>query len=253
MTKTGKILVIVNLVMSMVFVAWAVGLLTNQVPWHTPPAGDGPKVEGMVAKLQDRIKSLTAARDAVEGRWADSYVDLQRVEKLRADGQRYYAMLLRSAREGNVPEIKPPVQDLVFGPDNSLKLDLNGRPAYKVDGADALAIAGYHQKIQETLAAIKKAHEESLELVAQTEKLTNQVKGVTPQNKEAPTLEEKGLRVQLFEQRDLLHGLQLEQQYLRSPLTYLTLQREQLKQRQTALLARLTEFKGHAAVLGPKD
>jgi hypothetical protein len=38
----------------------------------------------------------------------------------------------------------------------------------------------------------------------------------------------------------------LEQQYLRSPLTYFMLQRDQLRQRQAALIARLGELKGTA-------
>ena len=252
MTQTAKRLVFVNLVLSVVFVAWAVGLVTNPVPWHTPQAGDGPKVEGMVAQLQAEIKRLTAARDSAEVRWGDTYVELQQTERQRADAQRYEAALLRSARSGDVAEIKPPVQQLVF---NGSVLDvskLSGRPPVAIPGTgdSALSIAEYHQKIQQTLDEIQKAQAEITRLMGETENLTKQINGVP-----APpplTLEQKGLRVQIQEQAEMRHGLELEQQYLRSPLTYFTLQRDQLRQRQAALTTRLEELKTSATGLGKK-
>lgn len=250
MTKTAKYLIFVNLVLAVVFVAWAVGLMTNPVPWNTPAAGEGPKVEGMVAQLQTEIKRLTTARDSAEQRWGDAYVELQQTEKLRADAQKYESDLLRSARYGDVPDIKPPVQQLVF---NGPALDItkrSGRPAVTVGGEDALSIAGYHQKIQQTLDEIQKAQAEITRLMAETEQLTKQINGVSPKDPAAPNLEEKGLRVQIQDQQDLVKGLQLEQQYLLSPLTYYTLQRDQLRARQAALTARLEELKATPTGLG---
>jgi hypothetical protein len=252
MTQTAKYLIFVNLVLAVVFLAWAVGLLTNQVPWNTPPAGEGPKVEGLVTQLQNEIKRLITARDSADQRWGDAYVELQQTEKLRADALKYEADLLRSARHGDVPDIKPPVQQLVFkGP----ALDISkrsGRPPVTVGGEDALSIAGYHQKIQQTLDEIQKAQAEITRLMAETETLTKQINGVPPRKPEASTLEEKGLRVQIQEQHDLVHGLELEQQYLLSPLTYYTLQRDQLRARQAALAARLEELKAAPTGLGKR-
>jgi hypothetical protein len=254
MTQTAKSLVIANLVLAVVFVAWAVGLATNQVPWHTPKVQDGPKVEGMVAQLQAQITALTKARDSADQTWGDAYVGVQQAEKQRADAQKYEADLLRSARQGDVAEIKPPVQQLAF---NGALLDITkrtGRPAVTINstGENALSIAGYHQKIQQTLDEMQKAQAEITRLMGETEALTKQINGVPPPNPAAPTLEEKGLRVQIQDQTDLIHGLQLEQQYLRSPLTYLTVQRDQLRQRQTALTARLEELKASPTGLGKR-
>jgi hypothetical protein len=245
MTQTAKTLVFVNLVLSVVFVAWAVGLVTNQVPWHNPPAGDGPKVEGFVTQLQGQIKKLVEARDSADPRWGDAYVELVGVEKQRADAQKYQADLLRSVREGNVPDIKPPVQQLEFA-NNMLVLKRSGRPPVTINGENALSIAGYHAKIQQTLREIQSAQTEIAKLVAEMDTLTKQINGV-PKLPPAPTAAEKGLRVQIREQQELVHGLQLEEQHLRSPLTYFILQRDQLKQRQAALVARLGELKGAPA------
>jgi hypothetical protein len=242
MTQTAKTLVFVNLVLSVVFVAWAVGLVTNQVPWHTPPAGDGPKVEGMVAQLKSQIDKLTAARNSADPRWGEAYVQLVGAERQRADAQKYYAELLRSVRTGDVAEIKPPVQQLVF---NGPVLDIRkrtGRPAVTANGEDVLSIAGYHAKIQQALTDIQSAQTEITGLLVETDALTKQINGFPPNR----NLAEKGLRVQIRERQELVHALQLEQQYLRSPLTYFMLQRDQLRQRQAALVARLSELKGTA-------
>jgi hypothetical protein len=252
MTQTAKTLVFVNLVLAVVFVAWAVGLATNQIPWQTPPAGEGPKVEGMVSQLQSEIKRQTTARDSADQRWGDTYVELQQSEKQRVDAQKYEADLLRSARTGDVADIKPPVQQLVF---NGANLDIakrSGRSPVAIGGENALSIAGYHLKIQQTLNEIQKAQAEITRLMAETEALTKQINGVPANNDNAKTLTEKGLRVQIADQQDLVHGLQLEQQYLKSPLTYFTVQRDQLRQRQAALTARLEELKAAPRELGKK-
>jgi hypothetical protein len=250
MTQTGKTLVIVNLVLSLVFVAWAIGLVTNQTPWPTLDAGDGPKIEGMVAKLQTEIKRLTDARNSADVRWGDAYVELQNVEKLRADAQVFQAALLRSVRTGDAVvrsgnrdvKIDPPVQQLEFGPTGLLLLQPNGRPAVKIGDRDALSLAGYDTLIQQTLVGIEKAEADERRLLAETDALTKQINGVpVPPGRDA-TLAEKGLRVQIRERQERIHNLRLEQEYLRSPLTYYTLQREQLRQRQAALAARLGEL-----------
>ena len=247
MTTTAKYLVFVNLALSVVFVAWAVGLYTNEVPWHNPPPGDGPKVDGLIAQLQAQIKTLTDARNSADQAWGNSYVELVAAEKQRSEAIKYFADLLRSARDGDVAGIKPPVQQLAFrGPDVDIT-KLSGRSPVQMNGEDSLSIAGYNAKIQKTMADIQNAQNEISRLVKETEALTKQINGVPPGDPKAPKLAEKGVRVQIREQQELVHNLQLEEQHLRSPLTYYTLQREQLRQRQAALTARLGELKAAAS------
>jgi hypothetical protein len=256
MTIWGKRLVFLNLVLSLLFVAWAIGLATNQIPWHTPAATDGVKVQGMVAAAQDEIKRLTAARDAADARWQDGYAELQAVEALRPYNLKYYGDMLTSARQGGVTGISPPVQKLQFEPGHTLVIprpqQRTGRPAEQIDGQNALPVAGYIKAIADALAAILKAQAEEKQLVAETEALTKQVNGTKPRA-EAVTAEEKGLRVLLSEQEELAHHLRLEQEYLQSPLTYLLLQKEQLQQRQAALAARLNELKAAPTALGRRN
>jgi hypothetical protein len=254
MTQLGKVLVFLNLVLSIVFVAWAVGLVTNQVPWSTPPSTDGQRVQGMVDELRAEIDRLTrssggrSARDAADANWAAGVAELNRLERDRPTNQRFYQDLLRSARQGGVQGIDPPVQQLQFQ-NNQLVLNRTGRPPVAFDGRPALSVAGYEQAKQETLQKFQQAQAEVQQLSEEEKKLTLQIVGTKPPG-QAITPEEKGLRLQLAELDALVKNLQLEQQYLRSPLTYFTLQTEQLRRRQAALAARMDELGKATTALG---
>ena len=60
MTKLGKWLVLINVALSLVFLAWAVGLYSNHINWATPPSDGGQRVQGMVDELKDQITRLAA-------------------------------------------------------------------------------------------------------------------------------------------------------------------------------------------------
>ena len=57
-TKLGKWLVFINVTLSLVFLAWAIGLYTNQVHWNTPPGDSGQRIQGMVDELKGEITQL---------------------------------------------------------------------------------------------------------------------------------------------------------------------------------------------------
>jgi outer membrane murein-binding lipoprotein Lpp len=251
MTNLGKTLVLLNLVLSLVFVAWGVGLVTNQVPWNTPQSSDGARVQGMVETLQKEIERLRPAQQSADNRWTDGYVEVLQLEKQRPDNERLYADLLKSVRQGGVADINPPVQVLEFQPNGPLALKRSGRPPLTLNGQPSLPAAGYAQAIRDTLQKIQQAEDEVKRLNAETGQLTTQINGTKPRT-EAKTAAEKGLRVQLAEQEEMLKGLQLEQQYLHSPLTYTTLQTAQLRRRQAELAARLDELTKAAAAVGKK-
>jgi chromosome segregation ATPase len=241
MTKLGKALVLFNLVLSVVFVAWGIGLITNEVPWSTPQSTDGIRVQGMVKALEDEIKRLTPGQQAADARWADAYVELQQLENQRPTNQRYYADLLNSVRRGGVQGIDPPVQQLEFQ-GNQLVLKRTGRKVLEINGQElTMSVDQYVRAIQDKIKEIQKAQDDVKTLNAQTDELTILINGTKPRG-QAVTAAEKGLRVQLAELEEMIKGLQLEEQYLRSPLTYLTLQVDQLRRRQAALAARLDEL-----------
>src|SRR5579871_5376955 len=104
MTKLGKILVFVTLALSVTFLAWSIGLVTNRIYWHTPPAAGGEKIVGKVDQLKSRIKELVEARSGsnpnelggADGRWyADTFRELGD-EAQRPKNRAFYANQLKA-------------------------------------------------------------------------------------------------------------------------------------------------------------
>jgi hypothetical protein len=250
MTKLGKWLVLINVALSLMFLAWAVGLYSNHINWATPPSDSGQRVQGMVDELKEQITRLVAARDSADNRWFDATGRVLALEMERPARQKYYADLTRSVRQGDLAAINPPVQQLEFDrATGRVVLKPTGRPPVEIDGQPALSMAGYRAAIHDKTAQISAAQQQVTALVGETEKLTRQVTGfIPPGDGERVTAEQKGLRMVLAEQEKLAHDLRLEQDYLRSPLTNYAIQTDLLRKRQAALAARLDELKATTAV-----
>jgi regulator of replication initiation timing len=249
MTKTGKILTLANLVLALVFASWAVGLYFNAVPWHTPPADGGQRVQGMVEQLRDQITQATKARDAADARFTDATLTVQALEKERPANLHLYAQRLKAARRGNVAGIEPPVQSLEF---DGEAVKTTGNPV-QFDGTPALTFDGYTKAIQEKIRQIAEVHDQIAATVEETRLLTQQIDGVEPPGgAERITAEQKGLRRRLHELQKQAGDLRLEIEYLRSPLTSVILETAQLKKRQAALTARLNELKSAGSAVGRK-
>jgi hypothetical protein len=249
MTTTGKVLTIVNLVLALVFASWAIGLYVNAVPWHTPPATDGMRVQGLVAQLKDQVTSAGRASNAGINRWADSTLAVQALESERPKLQQIYAERIKSARRGNVAGINPPVQALEFQGEHVKR---TGAPV-QFDGEQALTFDSYAKAIQDKIKEINDAEDEVKKIVEDTKVLTLQIDGFDPPGGvERTTAEQKGLRRRLFELEKQADALRLEQEYLRSPLTNFTLETALLKKRQAALSTRLNELKGAGTAVGKR-
>jgi hypothetical protein len=253
MTKVGKWLVFINLTLSLIFLAWAVGLYTNQVHWNAPPSDGGQRIQGMVDELKAEIQQLATSRDSAEERWHSASALVRALETERPQRQAYYATLLRSVEKGDVAQIRPPVQQLEIAPNGGVVLKLNGRPPYLLDGQPALSVAGYNAALAERSAQIDATHKQVVSIIAETEKLTRQINGVDPPGGgERVTAEQKGLRKVLAEQENVAHQLRLEQEYLRSPLTNFMIDNQLLQKRHAALTARMGELQ-KAEALGRRD
>src|SRR5438105_15341796 len=124
-TQIGKWLVFINVTLSLIFLAGALGLYTNHVNWATPPSDGGQRVQGMVDELKAEIQTLVAAREAAEDGWHKGGQLVRALEGERPRRQEYYAALLRSVRQGDVADIKPPVQQLEFAQSGALVLKRN--------------------------------------------------------------------------------------------------------------------------------
>ncbi len=173
MTLFGKLLVFVNLVLSVILVAIAVGLYTQRIDWSG--SGSGPTAnKGEVAKLKDKLKpangwGLYDDLSASEARFEAAAPALAAVRNVRTRNQEWYAAQLKTLDTSDRP-----VMDLV-DESGKLVLDPSGLPklqkAQDRAGAEMLGEAQYRDqmkvltgKIQDDQAEFKKVKAEDIEL-----------------------------------------------------------------------------------------
>ncbi|MFO0810984.1 MAG: hypothetical protein U0746_20335 [Gemmataceae bacterium] len=249
MTKLGKALTLLNVALALTFLAWALGLYTNQIFWHTPQTQDGQRVEGLVDQLKKKVDEVGPMREAAERQWYDATVEVNAAEQLRPKLQADYAARLRSLRKGDVTDIKPPVQPLVFK-GSELDFKRTGQPGLEIDNKAALSIAGYQKAIRDKFKEMVEAKDELTKVVAETTQLTTQIIGTKENKTEAITDIERGLYERWVDYQKLVLQYKLEQQFLRSPLTTVTLDNAVLKKRQQQLQGRLDELNNASRALG---
>ncbi|MFL5330081.1 MAG: hypothetical protein ACJ8C4_14355 [Gemmataceae bacterium] len=247
MTRASKYLIFINLALSLIFVAWSIGLYTQRVPWTTMGAGD-ERVVGRIDELTAQIKSLTEARDRAEDRWFGATREVLRLTKDMRDRRRFYVEQMQMGQLGTNlagQPVKPAVQQLQYDADRLLVLKDTGRPAYQIDGKDALSVAGYRAVIEQQLDEIRATKVKINKVVADTTVLTRQIAGTKPAD-QAITAVEKGLRGQILDTQTVINGEVLEQQYLQTPITNYTVDVEFMRRRQLTLESRLKELSASA-------
>lgn len=252
MTTLGKLLTLLNVVLSLTFLTWATGLYTNQIFWHTPQNQEGQRVDGLVDQLGKRLQESLPVRDAAERRLANATARVAELEARRPTLLRDYADRLKSLRTGDVTDIQPPVQPLVFTqPDGKLDFKRTGQPGLEFEpGKPALSKAGYEKAIADKIKELAEVKQEINKTIDETEKLTVAITGTKDNKVEAISESERGLRVRWEDAKELVKRYQLEQQFLRSPMTTVTLDNATLKRRQQQLQARLDELNNSSRTLG---
>lgn len=252
MTRFGKYLVLFNLLLSMLFLAWSVGIYTQRLHWADGQTSDGEKITGRVTELTGEIRKLSEARDKADAKWFAAATALTKLEVERPQRRDFYNDMLQAAARGSDRSgraVNPPVQD--FRPElekNTLAFNKKtGRPAIQIDGKNALSAAGYKDAVTKQFQAIQAEQTRTENLIKQAAALSKKING-TKAPGEAITAVEKGLRGLIADQNWLKLAAQQEQQYLQTPLTNVTLELELLKRRQAALQTRLKELQGGVAV-----
>lgn len=250
MTTLGKWLTLLNVVLSLTFLTWATGLYTNQIFWHTPQNQEGQRVDGLVDQLGKKLQESLPVRDVAERRLADATAKVARLEVERPTLLRDYGDRLKSLRAGDVADIKPPVQPLVFNQAGLLDFKRTGQPGLEFDGKPALSKSGFEKAIADKIRELAEVKQEINKTLEETEKLTVAITGTKDNKTEAVSESERGLRVRWEDAKELVKRYQLEQQFLRSPLTTVTLDNSTLKRRQQQLQSRLDELNNGSRALG---
>ena len=240
MTFFGKILVVLNLALSLAFATWALAAYTNRIDWQDrkKDAAD-ERTWGRIAVLKEDINRLTGAGDKLgprglaEVRWLTAVGQLRAAEAERRDHQQWYAEQLEVLHTGQTAKKAPvaePVKRVAFK-GGELQME-KGLPKLEVvadkAGAPVRHRAALAQQQTELNADVAKVQEEIRTLTAEAAKLTDRVRELFTQIERAAAVR---------------HGAGEEQRYLEQILYNVQVEAELLLDRQKALEARLNELK----------
>jgi hypothetical protein len=250
MTQLGKILVVANLALSLMFAAWALAIYGNRIDW-----GDtAERPDAVRGKMNERKADLTAAvaaRDKAVARWEKALGRLRTDEAERPKAQEWYAEQLKIMETGvdAKGQAHPnPVQELVYRQGQLVVDPGTNRPQQKAVEwtrtqplVDLAHLSLEFNKTMKDLATEKDALDK---LMLEEQRLTEEVNGDGKQK--------KGLRTLVAEQeQERLNSLN-EQEYLR-PLLYNRMVEAQLVQkRQRTLESRLRELQGTKTTALPR-
>jgi hypothetical protein len=243
MTLLGKILVCVNLVISLMMAALGIGLYTQRINWtNQPPKATADKPQGELAARIEQIKDRWAALQLAEARQQTALAGLRTVEAQRPADQKWYAQQLDHMRQG--ADEKSPAPALVYQ-DGRLVLDdkVPTRPAL-VNGADRSkqplrSLQAYARDIDERQKETLAARQKLTELVEEDTKLTQQMVGA------------KGLRQRLEDEEDKRQRVEQEiEEFVRPQLVNVLVESELLLKRRDALRGRIDELKRTVAAPG---
>ena len=228
MTRTGKILVYVNLVLAIGMCVWAFGLYSTRIDWSNKPA-KGSEPPGELAKRMAALKQVDSALQTAEARQRAAALDLRTMERRRPRDQGFFAKELGLLQTGINNENPPRIVSVQAG-------------VIQVNPADGMVVMipapkpfesldVYEKQQQQTQAALLASISEYQALVEEDTKKIEQIIG------------EKGLRQQLFNEEEIkLARIKQEIEDLKPLYINVMVDLQLLDKRQKALEARLKEF-----------
>ncbi len=228
-TLAGKILLFINLILSLAFAAWAVGIYTNHIDW--PGGGLGPdRAQGEYTRRQAEITGGQKAAGLALARWQGATGTLLTLEDAQPKYQQWYAAQLNTL-EGDGDSVK----GLKFN-NNQLVPFQEGTVIAGIKPRKTLA-----QNLSTTEADILKQIDEARKLLAEAQRLTEEING-NKENKTNP----KGLRDLLAEEETVQVNARTELKYLEPFLYNRVAEVTLLQNRKDSLSRRVKELEGIA-------
>jgi hypothetical protein len=233
MTLFGKILVLLNVTLSLLMAAWAVGVYTQHLHWGIEKSVQQSEFE--VNELRDRLSgkgaSLYDDLTTAEGRWKTASPVFQTMEPLWAKNQKWYqehlVELQTSAKPVKTPSYKG--GQLEFDP-NNFGLPLMVEATDK-GGKGLTGLAPYKKDYDDKQAAIKVVMDDLKKLIDEDKELTEKIGG------------KDGLRALIDQEADKKQRVLAEQDYLKPLLVNSLVDGELLLKRQADLEARVKQLR----------
>jgi hypothetical protein len=243
MTVFGKILVFVNLALSLMMATWAFGVWTNRIDFsNTPPKTD--QSAGEYAKRAAEIDLLWAGLPSAETGWKDARRDLLREEAERVADRAWYHTEMDHLRNRASSTI--PARTVVYAANDQpgakrglILIDRNtGRPtmapALDAAGGPLQSLAFYIDAEQKRLAELDQVQTKHEAQIAEAVDLTERLVG-------KPGV--KGLQQRLVEERNKRAEIVLETELIQPLLVNAAVDVQLVSKRNNSLKARVEELK----------
>lgn len=171
MATFGKVLVFLNLVLSIGAAAWAMGLYTQRINWTNKAGADGaaPRIKELADAINQRYSALSVA----QARFTNAPNQLFTVETFRSLAQSSYRQQLALLNSGNANVLEVAVKDGVVAMDPKANWLPFLREAKDRQGASmpsiAVQLAAIHKTqdaIHKTMVDIDKAHVDNYQITA---------------------------------------------------------------------------------------
>lgn len=201
-TTLGKVLVLTNLALSLIFASWALALYTNRVDFSRGGTGGAPK--GEMAKREEQYKLAKENVEKAQVRYAAAGDQVRRLEAKRKPLQDWYEDQYRVLETGMTAQGQAaPIRQLTYR-QGQLVLDDNDRPVLQdIPWTRVQPLVDLQQLRQE----YDRTHEEILKEKEVLEALNAQLKDLTEQLN-GDGKQRKGLRAEMADvQRALLNCL----------------------------------------------
>jgi hypothetical protein len=238
MTLFGKILVVLNLMLGMLMLSWALGVYTQRIDWHSK--GGGPdKPMGEIAKRAERSVQLWRALQGSESRWALASRDAWKPQQQRALLAQWYEAQLKTLDAGQAPVKWPVYKDgrLVIANDKGLFVPLLEEGKDRA-GQPLRPLEVYKKEIEATQKGIQVELEKLLKAQKEDTELTLKLGGDIESGGKI-----KGMRQRLHEEQIKQERVEAEVKILSPLLVNSEVEGELLQKRHDQLVRRIAELK----------
>lgn len=249
MTRFGKILVFLNVAVSLLLAAWAFDIYANGVDWSDRKGKPGER-GGELALREARLEELWKSLPPAEASWLTARRQVVDVEAHLAADREWYAREIHHVFvTAGTNEDPTAIGRIVYAPDEGqgvrkgqILLDAKGFPQLQPirdDKGNALelrSLAVYNKNDEAVLHSIEQtiaAHEKQIH---EANALTDQIIGDKAKGK-------RGLQQRIRDEEVKLAELLVEQRTLEEPLVNAAVEGQTLLQRRAQLERRIDELK----------
>lgn len=247
MTRFGKLLVFLNLILSVTFAGWAAAVYTQRIDWAPARTLTGDLIEdrpGRVKELTDQVKGLVELRDLSETRWQNAYLRMVNEQQHRSTYQQWYAQELTTQRTGEGPDgrrVEFPVRQLNYTQTGDIDMApvKDKDKAFTVNGEPVKALDYYDEQYKDLVKKIKALQDEYAKRAKEAEEQSKTINGDPGRT--------DGLRTQVLNLKAYLRNANDEMAYLQPLYDSTTAELSTMTKRNLALRKRKKELEEFAA------